>query len=64
MNDINAFNQTAKNWVQTYATPDGAIKNKIKELVEMGFSEEQARKALEKTKDNNVEQALNILLGE
>ena len=64
MNDINAFNQTARQWVQNYATPDGPIKGKIKELVDMGFSEESARAALEKTTDNNVEQALNILLGE
>ena len=63
MGDINAFNETAKQWVQTYAMPNGQLNAKIKELVEMGFSEEKAKSALEKT-DNNVEQALNILLGE
>ena len=35
---------------------------KIKELTEMGFSEEAAKKALEKN-DNDVEKALNSLLG-
>ena len=64
MNDINAFNETAKNWVQLYATPGAGISNKVKEIMDMGFTEEQAKNALARTRDNNLEQAVNFLLNE
>ena len=62
MSDIKAFNATAKQWVEEYANPEKNMLKKIKELTEMGFSEEAAKKALEKN-DNDVEKALNSLLG-
>ena len=60
--DIKAFNATAKQWVEEYANPEKNFKKKIKELTEMGFSEEAAKAALEKNGDD-VEKALNSLLG-
>lgn len=62
MSDIKAFNATAKQWVEEYANPEKNLQNKIKGLVEMGFSEEDAKNALIKN-DNDVEKALNSLLG-
>lgn len=38
------------------------MKNKIKDLMDMGFSEEDSKSALIKF-DNDVEKALNYLLG-
>ena len=62
LSDIKLFNATAKQWVEEYANPEKTLQKKIKELVEMGFSEEQSKKALEKN-DMDVERALNSLLG-
>ena len=62
LSDIKLFNATAKQWVEEYANPEKSLQKKIKELVEMGFSEEQSKKALEKN-DMDVERALNSLLG-
>ena len=60
--DINLFNATAKHWVEEYANPGRNLQKKIKELVEMGFSEQQAREAL-KNNDEDVEKAINSLVG-
>ncbi len=37
--DINKFNQTAKEWVQKFANPDNSKKEKVKKIMELGFSE-------------------------
>ena len=62
MSDINLFNQTAKHWVEEYANPERNLQKKIKEIMEMGFTEQQAREALEKN-DQDVEKAINFLVG-
>ena len=62
MTDINLFNQTAKHWVEEYANPERNLQKKIKEIMEMGFTEQQAREALEKN-DQDVEKAINFLVG-
>ena len=62
MSDINLFNQTAKHWVEEYANPERNLSKKIKEITEMGFTEEQAKEALEKN-DQDVEKAINFLVG-
>ena len=62
MSDINLFNQTAKHWVEEYANPERNVQKKIKEITEMGFTEEQAKEALEKN-DEDVEKAINFLVG-
>ena len=62
MTDINLFNQTAKHWVEEYANPERDFQKKIKEIMEMGFTEEQAKKALEQNNED-VEKAINFLVG-
>ena len=62
MTDINLFNQTTKHWVEEYANPERNLQKKIKEIMEMGFTEEQAKKALEKN-DQDAEKAINFLVG-
>lgn len=61
MSDISAFNETAKKWVAEYANPEKNTQNKIKELTEMGFSEQDSMRSLEKN-NFDVEKALNYLL--
>ena len=62
MSDIQLFNQTAKHWVEEYANPERNLQKKIKEITEMGFTEEQAKKALEQNNED-VEKAINFLVG-
>ena len=62
MSDIKLFNETAKHWVEEYANPERNLQNKIKEIVEMGFTEEQAQNAL-KNNDEDVQKAINFLIG-
>ena len=62
MSDIKLFNQTAKHWVEEYANPERNVQKKIKEITEMGFTEEQAKEALEKNNED-VEKAINHLVG-
>ena len=62
MSDIKLFNQTAKHWVEEYANPERNVQKKIKEITEMGFTEEQAKKALEQNNED-VEKAINFLVG-
>ncbi len=62
MSDIKLFNQTAKHWVEEYANPERNVQKKIKEITEMGFTEEQAKEALEKN-DEDVEKPINFLVG-
>ena len=62
MSDIKLFNQTAKHWVEEYANPERSFQKKIKEIVEMGFTEEQAKQALEQNNED-VEKAINFLVG-
>ena len=62
MSEIKLFNQTAKHWVEEYANPERNLQNKIKEIIEMGFNEQQAKEALEKN-DEDVQKAINFLVG-
>ena len=62
MSDIKLFNETAKHWVEEYANPERNLQKKIKEITEMGFSEEQAKSALEQNNED-VEKAINFLVG-
>ena len=62
MSDIKLFNQTAKHWVEEYANPERNVQKKIKEITEMGFTEQQAREALQKNNED-VEKAINYLVG-
>ena len=62
MSDIKLFNQTAKHWVEEYANPERTLLKKVKELTDMGFSEQQAREALQKNNED-VEKAINYLVG-
>ena len=62
MSDIQLFNQTAKHWVEEYANPERNLQKKIKEIMEMGFTEQQAKEALEKN-DQDVQKAINFLIG-
>jgi len=57
MSDIKLFNQTDKHWVEEYANPERTLLKKVKELTDMGFSEQQARDALQKNNED-VEKAL------
>jgi ubiquitin-conjugating enzyme (huntingtin interacting protein 2) len=59
--DINAFNETAKYWTDLYANPEKILNSKVTKLLEMGFSEDQAKDALAKN-GGDVEKALNFLL--
>ena len=63
LSDIKLFNATAKQWVEEYANPEKTLQKKIKELVEMGFTEDKAKVALENN-NMDVERALNSLLGQ
>ena len=62
MSDIKLFNETAKHWVEEYANPERNLQKKIKEITEMGFTEEQAKSALEQNNED-VEKAINFLVG-
>ena len=62
MSDIKLFNQTAKHWVEEYANPERNLQKKIKEITDMGFTEQQAKEALEKNNED-VEKAINFLVG-
>ena len=62
MTDIKLFNQTAKHWVEEYANPERTLMKKIKEITEMGFTEQQAKDALQKNNED-VEKAINYLVG-
>ena len=62
MSDIKLFNENAKHWVEEYANPERNFEKKIKEITEMGFTEEQAKNALEQNNED-VEKAINFLVG-
>ena len=62
MSNIKLFNETAKHWVEEYANPERNFQKKIKELTDMGFTEQQARDALQKNNED-VEKAINYLVG-
>ena len=62
MSDIKLFNETAKHWVEEYANPERNVQRKIKEIMEMGLTEQQAKEALEKN-DEDVQKAINFLIG-
>jgi ubiquitin-conjugating enzyme (huntingtin interacting protein 2) len=58
-NDINLFNKTAKLWTENYAK--NQAEKKIREICEMGFSEEDAKLALQKN-GFDMEKSVNYLL--
>ena len=62
LNDIERYNQTAREWVKQYANIDALKNAKIQKLTEMGFTEVQARQALEKVSWDE-EAAINVLIG-
>ena len=62
MSDIKLFNETAKHCVEEYANPERNVQRKVKEIMEMGFTEQQAKEALEKN-DEDVQKAINFLIG-
>jgi len=62
LSDIKKFNEKAKQWVEEYANPEKNFKKKIKELMDMGFTEDKCKEALEKA-NNDLEKAINLLLG-
>ena len=62
ISDIKLFNETAKHWVEEYSNPERSFQKKIKEITEMGFTEEQAKEALERN-DEDVQKAINFLVG-
>ena len=62
LTNIKLFNETAKHWVEEYANPERNLQKKIKEIIDMGFTEEQAKEALEKNNED-VEKAVNYLVG-
>jgi ubiquitin-conjugating enzyme (huntingtin interacting protein 2) len=57
--DLNTFNKTAKMWTENYAK--NVAEKKIKEIMDMGFSEEDAKMALQKN-DFDIEKSVNYLL--
>ena len=59
--DINAFYETAKYWTGLYANPEKILNSKVTNLMEMGFSEDQAKDALARN-NGDVEKSLNSLL--
>ena len=61
LTDIKKFNEKAKQWVEEYANPEKNFKKKIKELMDMGFTEDKCKEALEKA-NNDLEKAINLLL--
>ena len=69
--DRGAFERTARFWTETYAkppspdtaVPDESPEGKMKQLTDMGFSDESARAALDRA-GGDVEVALTRLLGE
>ena len=61
-NDIEAYNKQARDWVNQYANMEALEGTKIKKITEMGFTDAQARQALEKV-GWDEEAAINVLIG-
>jgi len=61
LNDMPLFEQTARHWTRTYASETASQKN-LKQLLEMGFSEEDASTALDNA-GGDLNTALAALLG-
>ena len=59
--DIAEFNRKAAEWTTTFAKEE-TQDDKVQKILEMGYTEDQAKEALEKY-DYSVELALNFLLG-
>ena len=61
LNDYQLFESTAKHWTETYASANLLNKN-VEKLVEMGFDEESAKRALD-TAGGDLNTAVASLLG-
>lgn len=62
-NNRELFNQTAKFWTESYAlTSSQSVDDKVSEIINMGFTADQAKEALAKH-GNDVSAAVNQLLG-
>ena len=59
--DMAEFNWKAAEWTSTFAKEE-TQEDKVNKILEMGYTEEQAKEALEKY-DFSVELAINYLLG-
>ncbi len=59
--DMAEFNWKAAEWTSTFAKEE-TQEDKVNKILEMGYTEEQAKEALEKY-DWSVELAINYLLG-
>jgi len=57
----NIFINYKRNWTDTYANPDKVNNNKVKDLMDMGFSEDDAKLGLAKN-NFDLEAACNYLL--
>ena len=55
------YEYTAKTWTENFAK-EISVDDKIKKLMEMGFTDDQCKEALERY-DNDENLALNYLLG-
>jgi ubiquitin-conjugating enzyme (huntingtin interacting protein 2) len=60
-NDYELFKKTAKYWTDMYANPKKQEESALKELMDMGFTEKDARNAL-KSHNNDLEKSINSLL--
>ncbi len=61
MTDIKLFNETAKHQEEEYANPERSLQKRIKELMDMGFIEQQSKDVLNNCGED-VEKAVTFLL--
>lgn len=64
LSSLDEFNQTAKHWTETYANAGQVVTRsaKVQRIVEMGFSEEAAQRALQNA-NGDEQAAMELLLG-
>ncbi|KAJ1456893.1 ubiquitin-conjugating enzyme/RWD-like protein [Pelagophyceae sp. CCMP2097] len=63
INEPTVFKQTAKFWTESYASPKKADNVVVSRLVEMGFSREQAEKALDEAGGDETQAVEQLLSG-
>lgn len=64
LGNLREFEQTAKQWTEAYAHGNQVVSkaDKVKRIIEMGFPEDAAASALEKTNGDEIA-AMEMLLG-